>query len=64
MTLPGLTESWLLNLLKMILDTISPELKKWIQEALLDLQKQAATTDNPWDDVFVALLLYLFGVEE
>lgn len=51
----------LIQLLKLILSAISPELRKWICEAMEDLEKKAATTPNPVDDILVAVLRKLLG---
>jgi nitrate reductase assembly molybdenum cofactor insertion protein NarJ len=58
---------WLFRILATVLEEllkrVSPEIRlsirKWIQE----LEKNAKETKNPWDDLFVALLKIVFGVE-
>jgi len=58
---------WLFRILATVLEEllkrVSPEIRlsnrKWIQE----LEKSAKETKNPWDDLFVALLKIVFGVE-
>ena len=47
---------WILRLIGLIVNTASPELRKMLQDWIDDLEKQAKQTDNPWDDILVALL--------
>ena len=52
----------LLTLLKKIVATISPELRKFITEKLTEMEAKAAETENPLDDILVMLLRILFNV--
>lgn len=46
----------LMMLLPLILTVVSPQLRVFLTEILTDLETKAKQTDNPWDDMFVALL--------
>ncbi|MQY77992.1 MAG: hypothetical protein GH151_02175 [Bacteroidetes bacterium] len=47
-----------------ILNAISPQLRKLVVEFILSLKEKAAATDNPLDDIVVALLISLFGISD
>lgn len=47
---------WIFRLIGLIIAVASPELRKGLDEWLTTLEKQAAKTDNPWDDILVAML--------
>ena len=54
---------WLLQLVTMMLGVITPQLRKGLNDFILNLEKQAKETPNPWDDIFVGLLKTLLGNE-
>jgi len=54
---------WLLQLVTMMLSVITPQLREGLNEFVLNLERQAAETPNPWDDIFVGLLKTLLGSE-
>jgi len=54
---------WLLQLVTMMLGVITPQLRKGLNDFILNLEKQAKETPNPWDDIFVGLLKTLMGNE-
>jgi len=47
---------WIFRLIGLIIAVASPELRKGLEEWLNTLEKQAQATDNPWDDILVAML--------
>lgn len=47
---------WIFRLIALIIAVASPELRKGIEDWLNTLEKQAQATDNPWDDILVAML--------
>jgi len=47
---------WIFRLIGLIIAVASPELRKNLETWLNDLEKQAAKTSNPWDDILVAML--------
>jgi len=47
---------WIFRLIGLIIAVASPELRKGLEEWLNTLEKQAKATDNPWDDILVAML--------
>ena len=54
----------LLELLKKIISTISPQLREYIKDMLTKMEAKAKETDNPLDDVLVLVLRILFNVQE
>jgi len=46
-----------------LLKRISPEIRMSIRKWLEELERKAKETKNPWDDLFVAVLKIMFGVE-
>jgi len=44
------------DMLKKIMEFVSPELRKLLVDFVLDLEAKAAATPNPWDDVLVFVL--------
>jgi len=52
----------LLELLKKIISTISPQLREYIKDMLTKMEAKAKETDNPLDDVLVLVLRILFNV--
>ena len=49
-------EKWWARILQMILDRISPELRKALKDLIDRLEAQAKATPNPIDDILVAVL--------
>ena len=47
---------WIFRLIGLIVAVASPELRKALKEWLDILEKRAAETPNPWDDILVAML--------
>lgn len=47
---------WIFRLIGLVVSVASPELRKALAELLNDLEKKAAKTPNPWDDILVAML--------
>lgn len=47
---------WIFRLIGLIIAVASPELRKGLEDWLNTLEKQAQATDNPWDDILVAML--------
>ena len=47
---------WIFRLIGLIIAVASPELRESLKTWLDTLEKQAAKTDNPWDDILVAML--------
>ncbi|MBA7642676.1 hypothetical protein ES703_50380 [subsurface metagenome] len=51
-----------MNIIQLLLDAISPTLRKLIVDFILSLSKAAAKTDNPLDDILVGILISVFVV--
>jgi len=47
---------WILRLIGLVVTVASPELRKVLEDWLNTLEAQAKKTDNPWDDILVAML--------
>ena len=51
--------NWWATLLKMVLERISPELRKALVDLIKRLEDQAKATPNPVDDILVAVLKFV-----
>jgi len=49
-------EKYLLALIRLLVTSISPQLREGLVGMLNDLEKKAEETPNEWDDVIVGLL--------
>jgi len=47
---------WMLRILGMVFTVMTPELREGLKQFVLNLEKQAKATPNPWDDIFVGIL--------
>lgn len=47
---------WIFRLIGLIIAVASPELRNTVKVWLDTLEKEAQTTNNPWDDILVAML--------
>jgi len=56
-------DKWLVNLLKQILNNISPEIRGLIVEFVKKLDAKAKGTPNAWDDIAVGILAFLLQVD-
>jgi len=63
---PGIGWTWIINLLvkalSVLLPVLTPEIRKLLEESLLDLYKKAVETPNPWDDFLVRMLLRILSI--
>jgi len=53
----------LATIIEELLKRVSPEIRMAIRRWIGELEKSAKDSKNPWDDLFVALLKIVFGVE-
>ncbi|MQY78103.1 MAG: hypothetical protein GH151_02745 [Bacteroidetes bacterium] len=53
-----------MDLIKIILNAISPELRKLIVQFVLSLRVAAKKTKNPLDDILVEILIKILGIKE
>ncbi len=53
-----------MNIFQLILEAISPQLRKLIVDFIHSLSKAAAKTDNPLDDILVGILISVFAVKD
>lgn len=47
---------WIFRLIGLIIAVASPELREGLNDWLNSLETKAQATDNPWDDILVAML--------
>jgi len=47
---------WIFRLIGLIIAVASPALRKDLETMLNNLEESAKKTDNPWDDILVAML--------
>lgn len=50
------------RVLDLILKNLTPDIKKAIVAMVLDLEKAAAATKNPYDDMLIKLLKAILGI--
>ena len=50
------------DLIAKILEFVSPELRKFLVDFILELDEKAKLTPNLWDDVLVFLLKKMFAI--
>lgn len=49
-------ELWIFRLIGLVIGIVSPEIRTGVTELLDRLEEKAKKTDNPWDDMLVAML--------
>jgi len=59
----GVMERIIARIFEEILNRMSPELQRAIAEKVIELEKVAKGTVNPWDDVGVILLKIVLKIE-
>ena len=47
---------WLFQLITLVVGVVTPQIRTGAMTLLDDLEVQAKKTDNPWDDMLVAML--------
>jgi len=52
-----------LQLLKMVLDNMSPQLRQIIVDAVINWEKVAAQTASPWDDLLIKALKIVLEIK-
>ena len=50
------------RVLDLILKNLTPDIKKAVVAMVLDLEKAAAATKNPYDDMLIKLLKAILGI--
>jgi len=54
-------DKWLVVILRLVLEKISPAVAELIKKSLEEAKKKAAETANPFDDLIVEILIFLTG---
>ena len=49
-------EVWIFRLIGLVIGVVSPEIRTGVSALLNKLEEQARQTENPWDDMLVAML--------
>lgn len=57
-------EKIIFKILAVAISAISPELRKVLQNVFVSLKQSAASTDNQWDDLLVAMLGAILAFED
>ncbi len=57
-------ENIIAKIIEKVIKNMSPEFRKSLVEYTKLLEKSAATTDNPWDDILVLVLKLAIGINE
>lgn len=60
----GFSLQIIVSLVRQVADQISPQLRQMLKEFILELEKKARKTDNPWDDFAVDVAKVLLGIDE
>lgn len=53
-----------MSIIELILNSISPHLRKALVDFVLHMSEEAAKTPNPWDDILCAILRTLLAIKE
>lgn len=66
MATSGTTWWWLidlmLNVLRPLVDIVSPTLRKKLEDFLIGFYNDAIASENPWDDFLARFLLRIFDI--
>ena len=54
-------EKWLVTILKQAILMASPAILENFRKSIQEMVEHAATTDNPWDDIFAWILQMIVG---
>lgn len=54
-------EKWMVTILKHAMQMASPSIIENIRKSVQEMVDHAATTENPWDDIFAWLLQVIVG---
>ena len=63
MNLNNLILSLIIKILPIIISNISPALRETVKQIVLELEKKAKTTQNPFDDMLVELLKVILNID-
>ena len=55
--------NWILAILKLIWANVSPQIRDAIVKFVEDLEKKANETPNAWDNLAVAVLKVILGID-
>lgn len=56
-------EKWIAFVIRLVLERISPEIREMIITWLTQAEERAKATENPFDDLIVDILKFLFMVK-
>ncbi len=55
--------TWLAMLLEQVVKQMSPEIRDGMVKFVLQLEKNAKATPNPWDDIFVGIVKFVLVIK-
>ncbi|KKL54949.1 hypothetical protein LCGC14_2260280 [marine sediment metagenome] len=55
--------AWLAMLLEQVVKQMSPEIRDGMVKFVLQLEKNAKATPNPWDDIFVGIVKFVLVIK-
>lgn len=63
---PGISWTWIINLLvtvlKPIMEILTPMIRAELEKLVVKFYQKAEATDNPWDDFLAEFLLKMLGL--
>ncbi len=63
---PGISWTWIINLLvvvlKPIIDILTPVIRTELEKLVVKFYAKAEATENPWDDFLAEFLLKILGL--
>lgn len=63
---PGISWTWIINLvvtvLKPIMSILTPMIREELEKFALKFYAKAESTDNPWDDFLAEFMLKILGI--
>ncbi len=54
---------WIATLLGQVVAQMSPEIRDGMIKFVLQLEKNAKATPNPWDDIFVGIVKFVLVIK-
>ena len=55
--------AWLAMLLEQVVKQMSPDIREGMVKFVLQLEKNAKATSNPWDDIFVGIVKFVLVIK-
>lgn len=55
--------TWFTMLLEQVVKQISPDMRESVVRVVLQLEKNAKATPNPWDNIFVGIVKFVLVIK-